>query len=171
MRLTQTLRSEICQEILERKFKDQEETLKQKGQKLAKEFLQKELKGVPWRACKELIRMDPRVVFTQAKEGENARWGAEYELIQVEGLPCRELGDWVFRGEKASQHVKEAKDLLEARRRAGKDIRAVLSSVNTTKQLYELMPELEPIVSRICEESPNHELVPIETLERVRGLL
>lgn len=171
MRLSDSKRTKILNAVIQRKYGDRDESLNQRGIRIAEKLVMSKLKGIPWRACRSYLRTSRYVDLVDAPK-DKSRYGCPIVSISMsQELPCPNRGRWEFRDKIAAKYAKDYQVFKDEKTAAADQVMAVLMSVNTTNQLYDILPEIKEIAEQALATKEVYPVVAVETISAVRGIL
>lgn len=161
----------MVREIIRRQFDNKIEAVKLKISNRCVEIISDELKGIPTKACDKFIKNSEYVYLSDT---DFKYRGRSENFVLPAKLPRPAEDNWHFNVENhpilkrlfneyflLKDQVSDAKDVLWA----------VMNSCNTTKQLIDSLPEIEPIMKDLFDERADVSIVAVETINKARILL
>lgn len=169
MKLTKSSKEKIVAEVVNRKFDDRIKTITQKASEISEILIKDRLKGIPWKACSEFLYLTH---YANIETSVNNRLSVS--LKNEYPSKNRYSSHWDFKkgDDENLDKIIEAWEIVHKEKsEAVSSLWAVLNSANTTNQLFETIPEIEPIFINLFGNKDIVSLVAVETVNKVKSLL
>lgn len=163
----------LVDEILNRKFSDQINKLESGCLEKVTSVIEEEQKGIPFKACTGYITYTSSAYVHRKSSYGNQRESGRFDLRLNPSRPTKSAGfhfyaednDW------AEKFIKEKEKINDEKKSVRETIMAVLNSCNTEKQLFETLPEMEPIFKDLFCKREEVSVVAVETVDKARAIL
>jgi Nucleotide modification associated domain 5 len=172
MRLTNTIRKSIEEKVIQKAFAEKRESA---INALAQKSLDY-LVSTGWKLATEIpVGFEPYIrqtTYLYIERYKGVLWKKELRHLHLPKAVCDKIGTNPEITEEIYQHWDEVKSfvsIIDGQAEARKEIRAVLSSCTTSKQLSEVSPELYKFIPK--ESKIENLPVAVETLEKVNRLV
>ena len=175
MKLSKTKKERIQRAVLNHSFSAGKDLINEEAKIICNEFAKKELEKLPdLEPLKRFMSFTSTVYIT---DGDSYRTCDNYMNVKID-LRLPGLSGWgehwnvLCKENKKAEKLMKKKLTFEAEYNSAKEnIRDVLNSCNTEKQLLKTLPEIKPLIKDIVNTSCEVSLVAVETVEKVKRLL
>ena len=166
-------REKIVEEILDRKFGDRIKKLDHDCLIAVTKVIEDEQKGIPFKACSGYIHYSEHVYIYRNHTTRKVRGQGEFYVKLSPPRPSKQ-GSFYFHPESdkwTEKFISEKERINDEKESMRETLMAVMNSCNTEKQLFETLPDIEPIYKDLFNNREEVSVVAVETLEKARGFL